>query len=296
MVVNLGGKIEGYLDRTETLKRYFDDIRKYDILTKEEEMALLKIYKEGNPRESKKAKDKLINTNQRFVVAVAKRFGTNDNLLDLINEGNLALMEALETYDLNQGVRFMSWAVWFIRRAMNTYNVDYGTLVKKNNHAKTYHLISKATNDFVQREGREPTSEELFELLNEKYNANLKDFKDVTPTRINSIDESFGNEDDESNLGDIALYNSYSASTNNYEKDINDDYIHNMISSLLSILTPREQKIIKLAFGIDCYREYETQEIAKEVGLTTERVRQMKASIIARMKTEYAKRIAKTKK
>lgn len=295
MVVNLGGKIEGYLERTDTLKRYFDDIRKYDILSKEEEIALLKTYKEGNPLESQKAKERLINSNQRFVVAVAKRFGTNDNILDLINEGNLALIEALESYDMTQGVRFMSWAVWFIRRAMNMYNVDYGTIVKKNNHAKTYHLISKATNDFIQREHREPTSEELFELLNSKYNANLKDFKDVTPTRINSIDESFGSEDDDTNLGDIALYNSYSASSNGYEKEVNDDYIHNMISSLLSILTPREQTVIKLAFGIGCYREYENHEIAEEVGLTTERVRQMKISIIERMKHEYAKRLAKSK-
>lgn len=293
MVVNLGGKIEGYLDRTATIKRYFEDIRKYDILTKEEEMILLKTYKEGNPIEKQKAKEQLINSNQRFVVAVAKRFGTNDNVLDLINEGNLALIEALESYDITQGVRFMSWAVWFIRRAMNMYNVDYGTIVKKSNHAKTYHLISKATNDFVQREHREPTSEELFELLNSKYNANLRDFKDVTPTRIDSIDESFGSEDDDTNLGDIALYNSYSASSNGYEKDVNDDYMHNMITSLLSILTPREQTIIKMAFGIDSYREYENHEIAEEVGLTTERVRQMKASIIERLKKEYIKRLAK---
>lgn len=292
MVVNFKNGSKSIYDRTPTLKRYFDDIKKYQVLTKEEEMALFSVYKNGSKEESKRAKEKLINSNQRFIVAVARRYGNNGNLLDLIEEANLAVLEALNSFDPSQDVKFTSWAVWFIRRAINMYNVNYGEIVKKNNIAKTYHLIAKATHEFTQREKREPTSEELFNLLNDTYNAKLKNSQDVTPTRVDSIDECYGaSEEDVNNIGAMSLYNSYSASLNEYEKKENDEYVHTMVSSFLNILTPREQEVIKMAFGIGYFREYENQEIAEKIGITTERVRQMRSSIVERLAKEHQKHL-----
>ena len=106
MVVNLKTPNSDYFERTETLVRYYEDIRKYDVLTNEEELELFEMIKNGNKFEKQVAKEKLINCNQRFVVAVAKRYATNDNILDLINEGNIGLMEALENFKVEKGVKF----------------------------------------------------------------------------------------------------------------------------------------------------------------------------------------------
>ncbi len=293
MVVNVRTPQTDYFERSETLVRYYEEIRRFNILTPEQEIALFKIVQNGNPSEKKKAKEMIINCNQRFVVAVAKRFATNDNLLDLINEGNIGLIESIDSFKLSKNVKFTTWAVWYIRRAINLYCINSGSMVRKHNISKTYHVISSATNRFMQEECRQPTLEELAEILNEKYDLDIKDLSDIFDTNISSIDESFGSEDDDTNIGDMNLFNSYSASKNDYEKDVEADFNKKMIGSLLTILTPREQTIIKMSFGIGYDREYELAEIGDKMKLTTERVRQMKISSIERLSEEYKKRLSR---
>lgn len=288
MVVNLKTPNSDYLERTETLVRYYEDIRKYEVLTNEEEIELFNLIKHGNKFEKQVAKEKLINCNQRFVVAVAKRFGTNDNILDLINEGNIGLMEALDKFKLEKGVRFTTWAVWFIRRAINLYCINYGNVVRKTNLSQTYHVVSQATNKFIQSEYRQPTLEELAEILKEDFDVEINNLGDILETKITSIDEGFNsNDDDGSNIGEMSLFNEYSASVNDYEKISADDFNKKLISNMLLKLPEREREIVKMYFGIGYDREYELQEIAKKRGLTTERVRQIKNDVLDILKKEY---------
>lgn len=287
MVVNLKSPTTDYFERTETLTRYYEDIRKYDVMSEEKEVEMFKLFKNGNKQEQEYARNFIINANQRFVVAMAKRFATNENILDLISEGNIGLIEAMKDFDITKGNKFITFAVWYVRRAINNYCINYGNLVKKTNLSKTYHIIAQATNKFIQTEYRQPTLEELLEIVNKEHKADIKSIEDIIDTKISSIDEGFNSEDDDAVFGEMSLYNSYSSSFNEYEKISNDDFNNKLISSMLGKLQEREKTIIKMVFGIGYYREYELQEIAEELGLTTERVRQIKNSVIKEIKEKY---------
>ena len=287
MVVNLKSPTTDYFERTETLTRYYEDIRKYDVMSEEKEVEMFNLFKNGNKQEQEYARNFIINANQRFVVAMAKRFATNENILDLISEGNIGLIEAMKDFDVTKGNKFITFAVWYVRRAINNYCINYGNLVKKTNLSKTYHVIAQATNKFIQTEYRQPTLEELLEIVNKEHKADIKSIEDIIDTKISSIDEGFNSEDDDAVFGEMSLYNSYSSSFNEYEKISNDDFNNKLISSMLGNLPEREKTIIKMVFGIGYYREYELQEIAEELGLTTERVRQIKNSVIKEIKEKY---------
>lgn len=288
MVVNLKSPNTDYFERTETLVRYYEDIRKYDVMSLDEEVEMFELLKNGNKFEQKIARENIINCNQRFVVAVAKRYATNENVLDLINEGNIGLMEAMKEFDYTKGYKFTTWAVWYIRRAINQYCINYGNLIKKNNISKTYHVISQATNKFIQQEFRKPTLEELASILKDEYDVEIKSLDDIIDTKISSIDEGFNSDnDDDANIADMSLYNSFSASANDYEKISNGDFNKRLIVNLLRKLPEREKTIIKMTFGIGYDREYELQEIAKVLNLTTERVRQLKNNVIEKLKVDY---------
>lgn len=287
MVVNLKSPTTDYFERTETLTRYYEDIRKYDVMSEEKEVEMFKLFKNGNKQEQEYARNFIINANQRFVVAMAKRFATNENILDLISEGNIGLMEAMKDFDVTKGNKFITFAVWYVRRAINNYCINYGNLVKKTNLSKTYHIVAQATNKFIQTEYRQPTLEELLEIVNKEHKADIKSIEDIIDTKISSIDEGFNSEDDDAVFGEMSLYNSYSSSFNEYEKISNEDFNNKLISSMLGKLPEREKTIIKMVFGIGYYREYELQEIAEELGLTTERVRQIKNSVIKEIKEKY---------
>lgn len=287
MVVNLKSPTTDYFERTETLTRYYEDIRKYDVMSEEKEVEMFNLFKNGNKQEQEYARNFIINANQRFVVAMAKRFATNENILDLISEGNIGLIEAMKDFDVTKGNKFITFAVWYVRRAINNYCINYGNLVKKTNLSKTYHIIAQATNKFIQTEYRQPTLEELLEIVNKEHKADIKSIEDIIDTKISSIDEGFNSEDDDAVFGEMSLYNSYSSSFNEYEKISNDDFNNKLISSMLGKLPEREKTIIKMVFGIGYYREYELQEIAEELGLTTERVRQIKNSVIQEIKEKY---------
>ena len=287
MVVNLKSPTTDYFERTETLTRYYEDIRKYDVMSEEKEVEMFNLFKNGNKQEQEYARNFIINANQRFVVAMAKRFATNENILDLISEGNIGLIEAMKDFDVTKGNKFITFAVWYVRRAINNYCINYGNLVKKTNLSKTYHVIAQATNKFIQTEYRQPTLEELLEIVNKEHKADIKSIEDIIDTKISSIDEGFNSEDDDAVFGEMSLYNSYSSSFNEYEKISNDDFNNKLISSMLGKLPEREKTIIKMVFGIGYYREYELQEIAEELGLTTERVRQIKNSVLKEIKEKY---------
>lgn len=276
-----------YFERTETLSMYYDDIRRYDVLSKEEEIELFRKIKYGTPSEAAKARDIIVASNQRFVVAIAKRFGNDDNLLDYINEGNIGLMEAIDAYDLETNNKFISLAVWYIRRAIGMYSINYGSIVKKTNISKTYHTVSKAVSAFIQKEYRQPTLEELADILKNDYGVEINNLRDIMDTVSVSIDANFNNDDEDNFDGTLLDFNSVSAATNSYEKNVQNDFNSLLTTNLLDKLKPVEQQIIKLSFGIGYDREYQMSEISEKVNLTTERVRQLKANALLKLKKEY---------
>ena len=293
MIVNLSTPQNNYFERTDTLKRYYDDIRKYMPLELSEELELIKTYHSTlNKSEKEKIKNIILCANQRFALGVARRWATNDNIMDLISEANIGMIEALNDFDYTKGVRFITFAVHYIRRSINAYMIKNGSIVRKNNIAKTYHLTAQATNKFMQRECRQPTLEELTELLKNEYNVDLKDVNDVATLQMSSIDEDYGCDDEDTNMATMMAFNNYSASFNDCEKQTNNEFSKKLVQSVLKKLSKNEQEVVKYVFGIGHSREYELNEIAEKMNFSSERIRQLKISALEKMRREYSKIIS----
>ena len=302
-----------YFDRTETLVKYYHDVNEYSVIdaAREKELfmlldegrAKLKEAKEANDRvnaakyerEVNKLRDFIINSNLRFVISIARVYATNNNILDIINEGNIGLIEAVDTFDVTMGNRFQTHAVYLIRQKINLFKQNDGLMIRKNNESKTYHIKSNMTNKFIQEFQREPTTEELKDYINEHYpNAKIKDSSDVLDVKVSSIDEPVDNDDVANvNIGNISTFNTISASYNGYETQSDLEHLSMLTSTLMRNLSERDKTIIKMYFGIG--QRYNApapvSEIAHKVGLTKERVRQLIDSITEKLREEYGSKL-----
>lgn len=276
-----------YFEISDSLRYYFYDIKDcYPLETKYENRLIKKYQKTKDQVEKEKIKNEIISSNLRFALAMARKWATNDNLMDLISEANMAMVEALEHYKVEKSkdCRFTSFAVHYIRRAINLYLMRSG-VVRKKNSQKTYHIISQATNKFMQKEHKEPTHDELINFLEDEYGIEFKNNEDVNDYQFTRIEENSSKDDFFSYS--MVEYNNVSATINEYENTSERDFIKQMTYSALTCLTEKEQIVIKYYFGIDCDRNYELQEIAEKMSYTTERVRQIKNRALQKMKNAY---------
>lgn len=290
--INVKTSTNALRERTETLKRYYEDIRKYNVMSKEEETKYFNQYKNGNDAEKKLAFNMIINSNQRFVIGVAKRYATDDNILDLIEEGNMGLIEAFHKYDVSLGHKFISYAVHYIRRAINAYLVNHNSVIHRSNNHKIYHLASKARNLFIQRHLRQPTTDELLDVLNNEFKANLRNANDLTDPYIMSIDVNYDSDTD-IHGDNYTIYNDYTSNQNGYNKQSENDFNTFMVTKIINTLSEKEQTILRMSFGIGYDREYEVYEISQVINLCAERVRQLKNKALEKLKEEYKKELNK---
>lgn len=261
-------------EKSDLVNKYYADIRKYKMLTNEEERKLLVETKSSDARISSKARKKLIESNQRFVVSLAKRFARNDNLLDIISEANLGLMEAIDNYDINEKNRLITYAVWPMRRYVNSYLATSDKLVTPPNAQKLYTYAFKAKNQFISEKHYEPTSEELQEYLQEKYDVRITKPEDLDDIVLGSIDESYDDgESDDSESPCLIEFNSMTAQ-NNIDDVYEKEELSYQVEKFLSILNGREQSILRMHYGIG-QDALTNDDIGKKVGLTGERVRQI---------------------
>ena len=293
-VINLKAET-GLVDRSENTTRFYKDIKDFETFDREDEIKWFTLLKEGTPEERKHAREYIINCNQRLVIAAAKNYATTDTLTDYINEANFGLMEAIDKFDITRGTKFASYAMWFILRAINTYKYDTAQTIRKTNYSKTFHVLSKARNKFMQENERIPTEDELLDIVNNVYGKDIKDKNDLLDIYTASIDVDT-DDDDTSAFGDITDYNRASASYNDYEEESSNEYNSALVDSLLEILKPRERQIIKMRFGLyednGLRREYEISEIAEKIGITSERVRQLENEALKQLREEYGSRIS----
>lgn len=269
-----------FIERNEILKKYFNDVRSFELLSPEEEIELFKKAKNGD----KEARNKIINSNQRFVISFAKRWATKENLSDLINEGNIGLIKAIDTFDVNRGNRFLTHAVWYIRSAINNYLISTEKIVKPVNSHKVYIAANKIKNSFYAEHGRFPTSKEITDLMDKKYNYKLSNEEDVYDIKITSIDESL--DSDETFSCEDSLTFSNASATCNIEDYIDKDFTDKTLKVLLNTLSPKQKKVIKMLFGIGELRPLEMEEVADKIGMTRERVRQLKKEILLKLQKE----------
>lgn len=283
LIVNCKSQNTQYWNRNELTVAYFDDIKKYPVLSIEEERVLLELYHNGNDEESKYALHKLVECNQRFVVSVARRWSTTENLMDIVNEGNVGLIKAIECFNMDKKQRLITYAVFWIRKYINNYLSSVERSIKPINAHKVYTYVNKIVNRFFAENGRNPYPEEIREILLTKYNIVLNNLDDLTPYTITSIHSKGVNNDNENHtfeeIGEYAI----TTSSNNIYDDIQHMSNKIIINEALSILKEREKDIIKRYYGIGCLEE-NLEVIADRHSITKERCRQIIKSVITNLR------------
>ena len=265
--------------RTNLVTEYLREINKYPVLTPSEEEELMLKIKSGDEN----AREQLINCNQRFVFAIAKRYANDDTVMDLVNEGNLGLITAIEKYDNTRGIRFLSFAVWYIRRSINYYLTNTNLMVKRTNNMKIGSRVNKIKNTYFCKNGRYPSEDEIIKMIKEKFDIDIQVQSEVFDISTESINSYF--DDDESNTVEKNdEFNSKTASYNEYMEKIEQEYNNELISALLSTLNERDREIIKMSFGIGYSKEYTNDDIANELGICAERIRQIKNHVLEKFK------------
>jgi RNA polymerase primary sigma factor len=261
------------------LNDFLKDINKYNVLSHTEETELAERMKAGDEQ----AREKLISANQRFVYAIAKRYGNDDNVLDLVNEGNKGLMTALDSYDPEKKNRLLSYAVWYITRDILAYLNGENVLIRKTNNTKTVYKIPKIKEKFYAEHNRYPDVDELAEILESEYGLKIKDKTDLLDISTTSINTCFDDEDARA-FENTPYFTEKTAVDNDYVSEMSEEHNSIISGTLISSLTEKEQTIIKMSFGIGYNKEYTNAEIGEVVGMSGERVRQLRNGAIEKMK------------
>lgn len=261
------------LERTRGIADYLHDIKKYPVLTEEEERNLIAKIKDGD----ESAKERLINCNLKFVFAIAKCYSTDSKLMDLVSEGNIGLMTAIENYDLSFKNRFLSYAVWYIRRSIHYYLINENMLVKRTNNHIVSTKLNNISNEYYCKNGKFPTESEIIDILSKKYNVKIQNESDLYEVKTESINSTY-DENDTNTFESSKEFTAKTSSYNDYEKTIDNDYNKYFAEKMMSLFKNRDKDIMEMYFGFGKYanRSFESfYDIGVEVGLSSERVRQI---------------------
>ena len=262
----------------DSVKLYLKEIGRVPLLKPQEEQELAKRIVAGD----KAAKDKLITANLRLVVSIAKHYiGRGMQFLDLIEEGNLGLMKAVDKFDYTKGFKFSTYATWWIRQAITRAIADQARTIRIPVHmVETINKITKAQRQLTQELGRDPTEEEISEKLADPT---------LTPDRIRTITglalepvslESPIGEEDDSHLGDFVEDKDSVSPTDYTTQSLIRDALYNVMNDL----TDREERVLRLRYGLDDNRPRTLEEVGKEFGVTRERIRQIEAKAIRKLR------------
>ena len=283
--ITLTGTQKPFLGHDETLNMYYNDIRKYAVLSQEETTELFKLYQNGTKEDREFAKNKLFKHNAKLVISLARQYCTvNDNLMDLIEEGNIGLLNAINKFSLDKASSFQKFALFHIRREINLFKVNYSSIVQQTNRSKTDNNITNIISSFIQRENRMPTDEEILAEYNEKNPtkqiSEKSDMVSVEYVYIDSLEPINGEFTDSQSFLD---YSSKTSSCNEYLRKIEGDRHKKMLKSLMVGLTPNEKKAVSLFYGLDDGIETSLSVIGTLMNCTSERARQLCKAAVDKM-------------
>ena len=259
---------------TDPVRQYLRDIGKIPLLTAADEIDLAK----RAEKDEKKARDKLISANLRLVVSIAKKYvGRGMSLLDLIEEGNIGLMRAADKYDWRRGYKFSTYATWWIRQAITRAIADQARTIRIPVHmVETINRFNRTQRRLMQELGREPTPEEVAKALDideSKAREIIKVSQEPT-----SLETPVGDEED-SHLGDFIADQGLQP-----DEQATRELLKIHLDEVLDSLSPREKRVLQLRFGLEDGKQRTLEEVGKEFGVTRERIRQIEAKAIRKLK------------
>lgn len=270
---------EGVEDASSDLvQMYFREIGRVPLLKSEEEVKLAKANEKGDLA----AKQKLTEANLRLVVSIAKKYvgrSHNLSLLDLIQEGNIGLFRAVEKFDYRKGYKFSTYATWWIRQAITRALADQSRTIRIPVHmVETINKYTQITRRLVQELGREPLPEEIAAEMNMEVDK-IRHIQKISQETV-SLETSVGDSDDDSVLGDF-IEDTETIMPNQVASR---KLLKNHVGEVLRELTPREQKILKIRFGLEDGVTHTLEEVGKEFGVTRERIRQIEAKALEKIR------------
>ena len=246
---------------------------------------MFKRYSEGDLS----ARDQIILSNQRFLYSQAKIYAKNEeDIMDYVSEGNIGMLEAFEEFDYTKGFKFITFAVWYIKRAMNGFMTTQRDSIVKSNAAKYGKKVEKIKNEFYIKNCRYPYPDEIAELLLEKYDIEVVNLVDLYDLNISSINDDVDNEVSVEEVSDFALQTASYNDFDNNEENSNDDLIDGLSKNLLGVLSARYKDIVCKYFGIGGDK-YSIFELSMEYQLPENSVKKIIDKAIQYMKQEYNK-------
>ena len=259
----------------DPVKMYLKDIGRVPLLSADDEIDLARRMQDGD----EDAKKKLSEANLRLVVSIAKRYvGRGMLFLDLIQEGNLGLMKAVEKFDYQKGFKFSTYATWWIRQAITRAIADQARTIRIPVHmVETINKLTRVSRILLQKYGREPTPAEIAQEMNIS-EERVREIQKIAQDPV-SLETPIGEEED-SHLGDFieddrAITPSDSVSST---------MLKETLLSVLNSLTPREEKVLRLRYGVDDGRPRTLEEVGKEFNVTRERIRQIEAKALRKLR------------
>lgn len=273
---NIENIITSNVGVNDPVKVYLKEIGKSQLLTAEEEINLAKKCSEGDSNACKR----LSECNLRLVVSIAKRYMVRPNmqLLDLIQEGNMGLLKAVEKFDYTKGFRFSTYATWWIRQSITRAIADQARTIRIPVHmVETIHKLIRTSQLFLQKNGRDPTSSELAEemgISEEK----VSEIQKIAQDPI-SLDNPVGEEED-SKIQDFIEDETIKSPMEHATEGM----LKTQLYQIIETLTPREQKVIKLRYGLDDNHTRTLEEVGKEFNVTRERIRQIEAKALRKLR------------
>ncbi len=273
-IKNIDGLIDSF-STDDPLRMYLKEIGRYALLTPEEEVALAERMSRGDGE----AKRRMTEANLRLVVSIAKRYtGRGLQFPDLIQEGNLGLMKAVDKFDYTKGYRFSTYATWWIRQAITRAIADQGSTIRKPVHlVESINRVIRTSRALLQELGRDPGEEEIAEQLGMSVEK-VRDILRIAQDPL-SLETPIGEEED-SRLGDFIP----SEGTADPEELATAMLLKEQVRKALETLTPRERRIIELRYGLDDNSPRTLEDVGGEFNVTRERIRQIEAKAIRKLK------------
>ena len=277
--LNILENLDDYVAIEDPIKMYLKEIGKISLLNVDEEMNLAKKICDPDENVRKEARKQMAESNLRLVVSIAKRYmGRGMQLLDLIQEGNLGLLRAVEKFDYQKGFKFSTYATWWIRQAITRSIADQARTIRIPVHmVETINRLIKVQRKLVQELGREPKPIEVAKVMGIPV-AKVREIMSFALEPV-SMETPIGDEDD-SHLGDF-LQDANAKIPVNFAMDV---LLHDQLMEVIKSLTEREQKVILLRFGLEDGKPRTLEEVGKVFGITRERIRQIEAKALRKLR------------